>query len=215
MCVSSAAAQQKVPPPKRAPQPRAPIGFGGAVAIGTSMLAPSDSFDAVGLESSQRELGASARVTNLWRGLFVEGGGSRWSASGERAFIDSGGEVYPLGIPLDVEATAVDITAGWRFAPARRGFASRLTPYIGGGFGTVMYKERSPFAQPGDDVDEDFTSTHVLGGLEYRLAKWIAIAGEAKYRHVPDAIGAGGISEERGDDTLSGTSAAFRLVVGR
>lgn len=211
----TAAAQAKPAPPRRPPQPQLPMGIAGSLNVGFDFLSAADSLDAVSLDSRQTEIGGSGRITNVWRRLFIEVGGSRWSATGERAFVDEAGVVYPLGIPLDVSSTHIDITAGWRFAAGRSRLAQRFTPYVGGGIGFVSFKESSPFAQAGDDFSERVTSSHVLGGVEYRLAKWISVAGEARYRHVPELIGEGGVSDVLGDDTFSGTSALVRIVVGR
>ena len=212
-----ALAQQKkpVPAPAKPAAPRAPIGVNGFVSMTSMRPSASDSFGAAGLGSSATEIGGGAQVTNLWRGLFVQGQVSTWDATGERAFIDDAGNRFPLGIRLDVSMTYVDFTAGWKFTLGRRGFAQRIKPYVGGGVGFANYSESSPFAESGDDIDERFTSTHVLGGVEVSLHRWVAVAADVKFRSIPDAFGGDGIAGALRDDNLGGTSTGIRIIVGR
>jgi hypothetical protein len=210
-------AQQKkpVPAPSKPATPRAPIGVNGFISFASMRPSASDSFSAAGLESSATEIGGGGQVTNLWRGVFVQGNVSSWDGTGERAFIDNVGNRFPLGIPLDVSMTYVDFTAGWKFTLGRRGFAQRVRPYVGGGVGFANYSESSPFAESGDDVDERFTSTHFLGGVEVSLHRWIAVAADVKFRSIPDAFGNDGIAAALRDDNLGGTSSGVRFIVGR
>jgi opacity protein-like surface antigen len=212
-----AIAQQKKPVPAAAKPaaPRAPIGVNGFVAFGSMRPSASDSFRAAGLESSATEIGGGGQITNLWRGLFAQGYVSTWDGTGERTFIDDAGNRFPLGIPLDVSMTYVDVTAGWKFTLGRRGFAQRVRPYVGAGVGFANYSESSPFAESGDDIDERFTSTHVLGGVEVSLHRWVGVAADIKFRSIPDAFGDDGIAGALRDDNLGGTSAGVRIIVGR
>jgi opacity protein-like surface antigen len=193
---SASAGQAPVPPPsataRTSPQR---VGVQGFATFGLTRQLAADSFTSVDLSTQSPEIGGGGQITNLWRTLFVQGSIGRWSSTGERVFIDSGGTRYPLGIRLSVEATNIEVSAGWRFEPqASRGTASRLVPYIGGGAGVVRYVESSPFAQVGDDLDAQYTSYHALGGLEVGIARWIALAADARYRVVPGVLGEGGVS---------------------
>jgi hypothetical protein len=88
----------------------------------------------------------------------------------------------------------------------------RLVPYAGGGIGSVQYKEESSFAAAGENVDDRFTSYHVLGGVEIPIWRWIGVAVEGHYRWVPDALGVAGISDAFNETNLGG--ATFRVKFG-
>ena len=114
-----------------------------------------------------------------------------------------------------VDATPVEVSAGYRFRP--QGRQQKLIPYVGGGIGWHRYSETSTFATEGEDVSETFTGFHGLGGVEYRLGRWYAVAGEAQWTSVPDAIGdsPGSASEAFDESNLGGLSFRVRFVIGR
>jgi hypothetical protein len=87
-------------------------------------------------------------------------------------------------------------------------------PFVGGGVGVVFYKETSDFAEAGDDVDENFTSYHILGGIDVPIAKWLGAGMDLSYRWVPDALGDNGAAHEFGESDLGGFSLRFRFTVG-
>lgn len=192
---------------QRPPQDR--IGVRGLATFGVSQMAATDSFEAVLGSSTLSDWGGGGQVTNLWRGLFAEVTFSRAEETGERVFVDSG-TVYPLGIPLTMTMSTIDVTAGYRFL---RG--SRFVPYVGGGYTSAAYEETSPFAQAGDDVDDRFGGFVVTGGVEVRTFNWLHVRGEARYRKIPDALGGGGVSAVYGDDSLGGIRFGVLLAVGR
>jgi outer membrane protein W len=123
----------------------------------------------------------------------------------------SGSDVFPLGIPVDVEITPIEITGGWRFTT----ISSRLVPYAGAGWSSYAYKETSQFADADENVDERFNGWHILGGVELKLARWLGVGGEVAYTSVPDALGAGGASEAFDETNLGGTSFRLKISVGR
>jgi opacity protein-like surface antigen len=170
--------------------------------VGGVTFSASDSFEAV--------FGGGAEVGLPLGGLYVGVGAWTFSADGERVFV-SDSQVFPLGIPVRVEITPVEITAGWRF----KGLSSRFVPYAGGGWSSYAYKETSDFAQPGDDIDERFTGWHILGGVEFKLTRWLGVGGEVAFASVPDALGTGGASEAFGETDLGGTSYRLKISVGR
>ena len=65
----------------------------------------------------------------------------------------------------------------------------KLVPYAGGGFTMYGYKETSSFSTPAEDVDERFNGYHVIGGVEYKVLRWLGLGGEAAWTTIPDAIG--------------------------
>ena len=186
-------------------------GFGNA---GITWPAAKETFEAARLDSKPFEFGGGGRVVGLWRDLFAQVALARWSDTGERIFVDSTGEVFPLGIPLNVKATYVDVSAGWK-TPIRneRGTITAWS-YIGGGAGFVNYSETSPFAEPGDDLETRSTSYHVLLGVEVPILDWLAASVDGRYRFVPDVLGEGGASAAFGDDVLGGMQVTAGVRVG-
>lgn len=185
------------------------IGVRGLATFGVSQMTASESFETILGSKSLVDFGGGGQVTNLWRGLYVEALFNRSRETGERVFVD-GTQVFPLGIPLIVTLTTVDVTGGYRF---NRG--SRLVPYVGGGYTSAGYKETSSFAQAGDDVDDRFGGFVVLGGVEVRALRWLHVRGEARYRQIPDALGEGGVSTVYDEDDLGGFRMGVLVAVGR
>ncbi len=178
-------------------------GFGQ---FGYTSFTASDSFSAVLGDPGGLVLGAGAEV-RFAGGLFVSGSFERFDKVGERVFVFDG-EVYQLGIPNTVTVSPMTITGGWRF---ESGF---LTPYGGGGIGRVGYKEFSDFAEDDENVDETYSSYHVLGGIEVRNG-WVATAFEAQFTQVPDALGTGGVSAAFNEHNLGGFTMRVKILVGR
>ena len=146
-------------------------------------------------------------------GIYVEAGAWRFSQSGERVFIAPGGQVFKLGIPLDVTVTPFELTGGFRFAQITR--KRNVVPFVGVGYSRYRYQETSDFANPGENVDESFPGFHVSGGVEYLVKRWLAVGGEVSWSSVADAIGHSGVSEYFGEDNLGGTSIRLKVSVGQ
>ena len=178
--------------------------------FGSVNFSASESFDAVLGSSSGFILGGGGEVGLPWGGLYVGVGAWRFSEEGERVFV-SGSEVFPLGIPLTVEVTPVEITGGWRF----KNLWSRVVPYAGGGWSSYSYKETSEFADSAENVEERFNGWHILGGAEFRVTRWLGVGGEIAFASVPDALGVGGVSEAFDETNLGGTSYRVKISVGR
>lgn len=165
-------------------------------------------FDAIFREDAGTVVGGGGEVV-LRRGIFVRVGASRYENTGERA-LRLDGEVFRLGIPLTMTIVPIEVSGGYRF---RR--STRLVPYVGGGVSSVGYRERSDFAEAGENVDERFTGYQGFGGVEYRVWRWVAAAGEVQYSTVPDSIGSGGLSAEFNEDDVGGTIVRFKVILGR
>ena len=178
--------------------------------VGGMSFSASESFDAVFGSSTGTIFGGGAEVGLPWGGLYFGVGAWRYSNDGERVFV-SGSEVFPLGIPLSVEITPVELTAGWRF----KQISPRIVPYVGGGWSSYAYTETSDFAEAGEDVDERFNGFHILGGVEFRATRWLGIGGEIAFTSIPNALGAGGASEAFDEDNLGGTSYRLKISIGR
>jgi opacity protein-like surface antigen len=201
-----AAAQTR---PRAAPSSRS-ISIGGYGTFGLINLEAVETFDAVLGKSSGNIYGGGATVGLPFGGLFVDIGGWRFKEAGERVFITNG-EIFHLGIPVTITITPVELTAGWKFR--RRN--SRLIPYAGGGVTWYGYKETSSFSTPVEDVDERFNGYHVMGGVEFKVRRWLGVGGEAAWTTIPDAIGTGGVSKVFGDTDLGGTSFRAKITIGR
>ena len=143
--------------------------------------------------------------------FFAELTASRFRQTGERAY-RSGGQVFKLGIPLTATITPFEITGGYRFHLGRM---ERVRPYVAAGFGSYSYQETSTFADAGDNVDTRHSGLVVNGGAEFRLQRWVSLAADVQYSHVPGILGQGGISQQAGETDLGGVAARFKLVIGR
>jgi outer membrane protein W len=147
----------------------------------------------------------------LLNGVFVEVGISRFSKSGQRAFV-SNGQTFQVGIPLTATITPVEVSAGYRFGAS----GSRwLIPYVAAGVGRYAYKETSSFAATGDDIDTHHSGYLAAGGVEIRLHRWIGVAVDAQYTRISGILGAGGVSKDAGESDLGGIAGRFKVLVGR
>jgi len=135
---------------------------------------------------------------------------SRASKTGQRALINNG-DVFRLGIPLQATVTPVELAAGYRF----RFRKSRIIPYAGAGLGSYGYRETSTFAAAGEDVDTSHAGFVMMGGVEFRVSKWVAVTGDAQYTRVAGILGQGGLSKDVNEDNLGGVAARLRVLVGR
>ena len=147
----------------------------------------------------------------LRNGVYIDVSASRFSKTGQRAFLDNG-QTYRLGIPLTATVTPFEVTGGYRFRlPKHRS----VIPYVGGGIGSYAYTEASAFADAGDDIDTRHAGFLVVGGAEFRVHRWVGIAADLQYTHITGVLGTGGISKEAGDDDLGGGAVRVKVVVGR
>lgn len=195
--------------PRPAPQSRS-FQIGGYGMFGLMNLTAVETFDAVLGQSSGNIYGGGATLGLPLGGLFVDVGAWRFTQVGERVFVNNR-EVFRLGIPVTITITPLELTAGWKFR--RRN--SRLVPYAGGGVTMYGYKETSSFSTPSEDVDERFNGYHVMGGVEYKVMRWLGLGGEAAWTTIPDAIGTGGASKAFGDTDLGGASFRAKITIGR
>jgi opacity protein-like surface antigen len=195
-------------PPSRSAPPRPGIGIRGFGTFAIDWMTARDTFEAVTGSATVLGYGGGVQVTNLWRGLFVEASAERSAADGERVFVHQD-EVFPLGIPLEVTMTPLDVVVGWRSPQGR------VTPFFGGGATFMRYEETSDFADAGDDIDERKTGFIVLAGAEASLARWIHLRGDVRYRQVSGVLGEGGASAAFDEDRLGGFGVAVKLMIGR
>ena len=169
-----------------------------------------DTFDAAFGKTVLPFFGGGVQVVVNDR-FFAELSASRFRQNGERAYL-SGGKAFKLGIPLTATITPFEITGGYRF---RLRQLPRVRPYAAAGFGSYGYKETSSFAEAGEDVDTRHSGFVVNGGAEFRLHRWVGVAVDVQYIHVPGILGTGGVSQQAGETDLGGVASRVKLVVGR
>jgi opacity protein-like surface antigen len=141
---------------------------------------------------------------------FVEATASRFRRTGERGFA-AGDEGFGLDIPLTVTISPVEVAAGYRF----RHFHRSVTPYVGSGLGVYRYKETSPAAEPGEELDERHAGWLLIAGADVRVHRWLAVGADLHYSYVPGILGQAGLSKEADEHSLGGVAARFRVIVGR
>lgn len=164
------------------------------------------SFDAI-FGNSMGVLAGGGVELSIGTQMFVQGRAEYSRRNGERAFVFEG-EVFRLGLRETVTLIPVDVTVGYRFATR-----TPWTPYVGGGIGLLRYAEDGQYGA--ESVRDNHLSYHAAGGLEFPVAKWLAVAGEVQYRTVPKVLGPDGIGAEFGESNLGGVSACVKVLFGR
>lgn len=173
-------------------------------------FAAKTTFEAAFGQARQSFLGGGLQVT-FGRHVFVEASGSRFRKTGQRAFLNNG-TIFRLGIPLTATIRPFEVTGGYRF---RFDAIPRLIPYASAGFGNYRYKETSDFASAGEDVSVSHSGFVVAGGAEVRLHRWVGVAVDAQYSHIPGILGDAGLSKDANEKDLGGVAARVKVMVGR
>jgi hypothetical protein len=215
---SPAAGQRPVrQPPRPAPRrvlpplpPEQPISFRPFVMGAESAFAAVETFKAVFGKSYAPFFGGGLQVAFHGK-YYVEVGASRFQQTGQRVF-RADGQNFGLRIPLTARITPLEITAGYRFRPRS---LPRLRPYMGAGLASYAYEERSDFDEPGEGLTTRHTGLVGVGGVEFRVHKYVGISADGAVAHVTGILGQAGISKEIGESDLGGISARIRLIVGR
>ena len=165
------------------------------------------SFEAVTGSSMMTGPGIGLEIQNVWKKIFVRGAVSRLSKSGERVFVDDEGEIFPLGIPVDVTMTPIEVAAGWRFGPIG---SKGIAPYIGVGPVFMKHREESDDDDPSEIVNESFTGIAVFTGIEVPIASIVSAGAEVGLRKV--TVGSpGGAMRAFGENDLGGLT--FRVMI--
>lgn len=207
---------EQKPPPRastasRPPQKKGGIQIGGYGMFGNISFTAHNSFDAITGSSSGPIYGGGARIGVPYGGLFFDVGAWRYTAVGERVF-PFGDQIFKLGIPVQISVVPVELSAGWQFHFRKM---PKLVPYVAGGFTSMSYTETSDFATDAENVDERFSGYHLLGGAEFKIRKWLGVAGEFAWTAVPNAIGNNGVSEAFDETDLGGTTIRFKITIGQ
>lgn len=172
---------------------------------GQSMTAKK-SFDAVMGSSTMTGIGAGLEVQDVWRGLFVRGGFSRLSKTGERVFVFEN-EVFSLGIPVEATLTPLEVAAGWRFKPVT---SRAVVPYLGVGALFLKYKEHTDGDPSDDDVNETYRGVAIFGGIEVPVWRKLSAGAEAGWR-TANVIEPRGAMGAFGEKNLGGVT--FRVML--
>jgi hypothetical protein len=215
---SPAAAQGPTRPPARpAPRrvlpplpPEPPISFRPFVMGAESAFAAVETFKAIFGKSYAPFFGGGLQVAFHGK-YYVEMSASRFDQTGQRAFRDNG-QTFGLGIPLTATITPLEVTAGYRFRPRT---LPRLRPYLGAGVTSYAYGEQSTFDEPGEGLKTRHAGLVGVGGVEFRVHKYVGISADAEVSHVTGILGQSGISKDAGESDLGGIAARFRLIIGR
>ena len=186
-------------------------GIGAYAVFGDIRFDAERSFDAVLGGSSGPLVGGGTRILLGHGGWFFDIGAWRFRGEGERVFV-ADDTVFPLGIPVTVKVTPIEVSGGWRFGFRR---LPKLVPYVAAGLTSLYYQETSDFATSRENADAFFNGYHLLGGAEYKLTRWLGVAGEASWTTVPDAIGEAGVSAAFDENNLGGTTLRLKLTIGR
>jgi opacity protein-like surface antigen len=181
------------------------LGIVGVGQFGYVRFAAAQSFNAI-LGASGGGFyggGAEVRVTNAFVSASIE----RFEKTGQRILV-ADGEVFQLGIPDTIRVMPITVSVGWRMP------RERATPYVGGGVGRILYREQASFTEASENVHSQYSSYHMLGGVEFRN-EWVASAFEVQYTRAPHTIGVGGASAAFQETNLGGLVARIKVLVGR
>lgn len=176
-------------------------------------LTASKSYNAVLGSSHVKAFGGGADIVDVWKHAFVRVTVTHAAEKGERVFVDNG-QIFSLHIPITITWTPIELGGGWRFRPGYSA-SSSITPYVGGAFVALGYKETSDFAQPGDDVSTYLAGAEGFAGVEFGLMKRLAVSGEAQYRTIPNALMAGGVSNDFNEKDAGGFTARILVAFRR
>jgi hypothetical protein len=201
--------QPRTAPPARTPPPRKPqIGVRAYGFYDVEALAASQTFDAVTGSSTLNSFGGGVEVTNVWRKAFLRATFAHGSKNGQRVFVNNG-MVFPLGIPLNVGMTPIELGGGWRTTVDKKGLTGA---YVGAGVLFLNYSETTTGATSTDNTSQTFTGFTIFGGVDRSFHKYLVAGVEAQYRGVPNALGAAGTSQIYNETNLGGF--AIRALFG-
>jgi hypothetical protein len=178
-------------------------------------FAAAQSFDATFGGAVEALYGGGVQVTLRDR-YFIDVSASRFSKTGDQVFVNNG-QVFHLGLPMTATITPVELIGGYRFHPRRRRRPIPwLIPYAGIGVGWYGYVQASAFAEPSENLDTRKAGLIGIAGAEFRVHRWIGIAGDVVYTHVPGILGSDpSVSHQFGENDLGGVAGRFRIIVGR
>lgn len=188
-----------------------PISFRPFGEVAFEHFTAKDTFQSVFGSANGWFYGGGLQIT-LHDRIYVDLAVSQFKKDGDRVFRDSSGNVYNLGIPLTATLTPFELVGGYRFHPHGHAW---LVPYVGAGPGWYRYRETSDFAQAGDNIDTRHVGVVAHAGAEFRIHRWVGLAADLQYTHVPDILGSSGLSAALGENDLGGIAGRFKIVIGK
>ena len=200
--VTGLAAVTKAPPP-----PPPAFRARGYASGAYEWFLANDSFKAILDQSGGFFYGGGGQA--IFHNIFVDVGWEQFKKSGSRVVVIDG-ETFPLGIKDTITMQPFRVTGGYRFR-----LSNGNTAYVGGGAGSLRFKEVSEFAEPGDNTDERFASWNVVGGAEVQAMKYLFFSVEFRFEGVPDAVGAPGVAGVFDEKDLGGFAIGVKMLVGR
>ena len=162
------------------------------------------SFEAVTGSTMMTGIGVGLEVQNIWKGVFLRGAISKLSKSGETVFVDEG-VVYPLGVPIDITMTPIEVAAGWRFKAL-----GRVVPYAGLGPMFLKHREEAEGDNSSESVNETFGGIALFAGIEVPVASIVSAGAELGLRKVT-VDSPGGTMRAFGENDLGGLT--FRVMI--
>ena len=175
--------------------------------VGGTLFTADDSFDTVLGSPFGPIYGGGAQVV-FPNSAFIQVSYERFRETGTRALV-SGTQIFTVDTPATVEVQPIAVTVGYLSPPS-----GRLAPYLGAGIGWHVLTEESPTISQ-TRTREGKPGYHIVGGVEFVISRWVAVAGEAQWAYVPDLIGETGISAAFEEDDLGGGTFRFKFIVGR
>lgn len=195
-------------PARRPPPKKPPVGVRAYGFYEFDALAASNTFKAVTGSSTTNGFGAGVEVTNVASKVFIRATFAHAGKDGERVFVNNG-QVFPLGIPLTVGMTPIELGGGWRSVVDRR---ARYAIYAGAGVVFLNYSETTPSGTAADNTSKTFSGYSLFGGFDRTFHKNLVAGVEVQYRGVPNAIGKAGASAAFGETNLG--AFAIRALFG-
>lgn len=193
-----------------ADEPSRTVSFRPFLLVSGQRFAAEKTFDGVFGHQTLRPFWGGGLQVSFRKGVFVEIDASRWEQAGQRAFVVNG-TVIPVGLPVTATVTPFDVAGGYRLRLTRW-----LRPYGAAGVSRYAYREVSdPVAVDADEnIDTSKTGFIAVGGAEIRVHRWVGVAADVAYTRVKGILGAGGISQQFGEDNLGGTAIRVKVLVG-
>jgi hypothetical protein len=184
------------------------LSFRPFVMVSEQKFVATKTFEAAFGQANQFLWGGGLNITSEDR-YYLEVSASRFKKTGTRAlFFD--GQTFDLHIPQRVTITPLEITAGYRFHKWRT-----ILPTVGAGVGLYRYKQDSDFSTGDENVDTQHAGLIAEGGVEVRVHRWVGIAADLHYTHVPGILGDAGFSKDAGEKDLGGLAGRFKVIIGK
>jgi len=201
-------ATPRVKPPASPSRRRGRMYVRGFGELGGMLFAAGDSFESILGSSFRRVYGVGGQV-GFPSGAFLQVNLGRLKETGTGALV-SGTQVFRLESAHSVTVTPMLFSVGYRDTRS-----SRIISYLGAGAGWYRLKEELLSGGQSSASSDSHAGYHILGGAEYPLTGWLAVAGEVQWSQVPGILGDTGVSAVFEEDDLGGTTFGVKLLIGR